>query len=45
MAPYLKSALGHNSMSEIVNISIIFLITNIHSLIRLHVAKVEVRNK
>lgn len=45
MAPYLKSAFGHNSMSEIVNIYYYFLITNIYSLIRLHVAKVEVKEQ
>lgn len=43
--PYLKSALSYNLMSEIVNIYYYFLITNIHSLIRLHVFKVGVKEQ
>lgn len=45
MWPYLKSVLSHNSVTEIVNIYYYFLITNIHSLIRLHVSKVEVKEQ
>ncbi|GEM_PF-5811015 len=43
--PYLKSSFNEHSISRIIKIYYYFLITNIHSLIRLYINKVDVKEQ